>query len=213
MGTQLNFSTVYHPQIDGITERVNQVLEDRLHMYVMNQPTKWKDYLHLLEFAYNNGYQASLKIIPFEALYGRKCHVPLNYYEPKDKLMLGLYQFQEMEELVKRIKQNLKVAQDRQKSYEDLKRTYIKEFQVGEHVYVKVQPKKISLSLGSYSKFAPQLCVPFEILVRVGSIVYHLGLPAHIRIHNVFHVYVLKKYVHDPTHVIYWYVIQVKPEG
>lgn len=73
-------------------------------MYVMNQPTKWKDYLHLLEFAYNNGYQASLKIIPFEALYGRKCHVPLNYYEPKDKLMLGLYQFQEMEELVKRIK-------------------------------------------------------------------------------------------------------------
>ena len=61
LGTQINFNTSYHPQTDGQIERVNQVLEDMLRMYVMQQPTKWEEYLHLVEFAYNNGYKESLK--------------------------------------------------------------------------------------------------------------------------------------------------------
>jgi hypothetical protein len=70
-GTQLDFNTPYHPQTDGKTERVNKVLEDMLRMYAMHQPKKWEDYLPLVEFSYNNGYQESLKMSPFEALYGR----------------------------------------------------------------------------------------------------------------------------------------------
>jgi hypothetical protein len=68
----LNFNTTYHPESDGQTERVNQVIEDMIRMYVMDKPYKWEEYLHLVEFAYNNGYQASLKMMPFEALYARK---------------------------------------------------------------------------------------------------------------------------------------------
>jgi hypothetical protein len=71
-GTNLNFSTSYHPKSDGQTERVNQVIEDMLRMYVIDKPSKWEDYLHLIKFYYNNGYQASLKMSPFKALYGRK---------------------------------------------------------------------------------------------------------------------------------------------
>jgi hypothetical protein len=71
-GTNMNFSTTYHPQSDGQIERVNQVIEDMLRIYVMDKPSKWEDYLHLFEFAYNNGYQASLKMSPFEYFYGRK---------------------------------------------------------------------------------------------------------------------------------------------
>jgi hypothetical protein len=71
-GTNLNFSTSYHPESDGQRERVNQVIEDMLRMYVMDKPSKWEGYLHLVEFSYNNGYQASLKMIPFEALYGKR---------------------------------------------------------------------------------------------------------------------------------------------
>jgi hypothetical protein len=71
-GTNLNFNIVYHPESDGQIERVNQVIEDMLRMYVIDKPSKWEDYLHLVEFSYNNGYQASLKMIPFEAIYGRK---------------------------------------------------------------------------------------------------------------------------------------------
>ena len=68
LGTSLNLSTAYHPQTDGQTERVNQVIEDMLRMYVMDQPSKWENYLYLVEFAYNNGYHTSLKMSPFGAL-------------------------------------------------------------------------------------------------------------------------------------------------
>jgi hypothetical protein len=62
-GTNLNFSTTYHPESDGKTERSNQIIEDMLRMYIMDEPSKWEDYIHLVEFAY--GYQTSLKMIPF----------------------------------------------------------------------------------------------------------------------------------------------------
>ena len=71
-GINLNFSTTYQPKSDGKIERVNQVIEDMLRMYVMDKPSKWEDCLHLVEFDYNNGYQTYLKMIPFEALYGIK---------------------------------------------------------------------------------------------------------------------------------------------
>ena len=71
-GTNMNFSTTYNPQSDGKKERVNRVVEDMVIMHVMDKPSRWEDYLHLVEFSYNNRYQASLKMILFEALYGRK---------------------------------------------------------------------------------------------------------------------------------------------
>ena len=97
----------------------------------------------------------------------------------------------------------MKVAQDRQKSQVELKRTP-KEFQVGEHVFIKVRPKKISLRLGSCGKLAPHYCGPFEILFRIGQVAYQLALPPNLRVHNVFHISVLNKYVHDATHVVNW---------
>ena len=72
LGTQLICSTTYHPQTDEQMERVNHVLEDMLRMYVMDKPSKWEDCLYLVEFAYNNHFQVSVGLIPFEILYGRK---------------------------------------------------------------------------------------------------------------------------------------------
>ena len=107
---------------------------------------------------------------------------------------------------------NLKVAQVRQKSQEDLKRTQ-KEFQVGEHVFIKVRPKKSSLKLGSCAKLAPRYCGPFKILYRMGQMAYQLDLPLNLKFHNVFHISILKRYVHDATHVINGNDVQVEPEG
>jgi hypothetical protein len=112
-GTILNFITTYHPQSDGKTKRVDQVIEDMLRMYVMDKSSKWEDYLHLVEFAYNNGYQASLKMSPFESLYGRKCNNPVSWDNPADKVVLGPQLLNDMEDQMVKIKQNLRAAQDR----------------------------------------------------------------------------------------------------
>ena len=88
-----------------------------------------------------------------------------------------------------------------------------REFNVGDHVYLRVRPRKSSLKLGSCAKLSLKYCGPFEVLERIGPVAYKLALPAITIAHNVFHVSLLKKYVHDPNHVINWDVSQVEPEG
>ena len=113
LNTTLNFSTSFHPQIDGQTERVNQVLEDLLIMYVKEQRGKWEDSLHLVEFNYNNHYQASTRYSPFEILYERKCNTPISWSNLVDRLVLGPELLKEMDLIVKQVEGKSKVAQDR----------------------------------------------------------------------------------------------------
>ena len=80
-------------------------------MYVKEQPGEWEDYLHLVEFAYNNHYQSSARYSPFEILYGRKCNTPISQSSPVDRLVLGLELLKEMELIVKQVQGNLKIAQ------------------------------------------------------------------------------------------------------
>jgi hypothetical protein len=211
-GTNLNYSTTYHLESDGQTERVNEVIEDMLKIYVMDKPSKWEDYLHLVEFSYNNGYQTSLKMSPFEALYGRKCNTPVSWDNLVDRAVVGPDLLREMEEKMLKIKQNLKAAQDRKKIYADKGRIH-REFKVGDHVFLKVKSNKSSLKLGNCSKLAAHFCGSFEILERIGPVAYMISLPASMSVHNVFHVSLLKKYIHDANHVIDWNVIQVEQEG
>ena len=87
--------------MDGKTKRVNQVLDDMLRMYVRDHPKKWEDYLHLVEFAYNNHYHDLAKLSPLKILYGRKCNTPISWSDPVDRLMLGPDLLKEMELIVK----------------------------------------------------------------------------------------------------------------
>ena len=112
----------------------------------------------------------------------------------------------ELELTMKQVQMNLKTAQDRQKSHAELKRTQ-KEFQVAEHVFVKEKHRKSSFKLWSSAKLAPRYCGPFEILARVGLVGYQLAFSPNLRIHNVFHISILKKYVHNATNVIDFNVI------
>ena len=109
-----------------------------LRVYIRTKPNKWEDYLHLVEFSYNNRYQTSAKLSPFKVLYDRKCMTPISWDNLVDRLMVGLEMLQKMESMVRKVQQNLKEAQDRQKSYADQKRRHL-EFQVEDHVYLKVK--------------------------------------------------------------------------
>ena len=88
-------------------------------MYVMNNPNKWEDYLHLAKFTYNNGHHTSANMSPFEVLYGQKCRTLVTWDIQVDHLMLGPDLLKDLEQLVTKVQVNLKEAQDRQKGYED----------------------------------------------------------------------------------------------
>jgi transposase InsO family protein len=89
MDTRLNFSSAYHPQTNGQTERVNQILEDMLRACAWKDSKSWDKCLLYAEFSYKNSYQKSLKMSPFEVLYGRKCQTPLFWNEPRENLVFG----------------------------------------------------------------------------------------------------------------------------
>jgi hypothetical protein len=122
-----------------------------------------------VEFAYNNDYQASLKMDPFETLYGRKCNTPGNWENLAHKAVVGPYLLREMEEQMTKIKQNLKVVHDRQKSYAYKNIVFIY-FKVGKHVFLKVKAKRSPLRLGSCLKLALRYCGRFEILEKIKSV-------------------------------------------
>ena len=117
-----------------------------------------------------------------------------------------------MEEQIINIKNNLKISWDRQKSYVG-KGISFKEFEVGEHVFLKMRENNSSLKLGSCKKLVARYCGPFNILRRIGLVSYDLALPANIKYHNVLHVSLLEKYIHYPNHITDWNVIQVELEG
>ena len=98
MGIELAFSTTYHPQKNGQTERVNRILEDMLRMYVMHQQQKWEDYLPLVELSYNNGYQKFLRMSLFEALYGQSCKTPISWSDPVKRVLIGPHMLADMEQ-------------------------------------------------------------------------------------------------------------------
>jgi hypothetical protein len=139
--THLIHSLAYHPPTDGQTERVNQILKDMLRACVMENQCSWDKHLSLAEFSYNNSYQESLKMVLFAVLYGRRCHTPLNWVEPGEKVIFGPDLVNEVEATVHHIQNNLKVAKSRQESYANKRRQPL-QFGVGDHVYLKVSQMK-----------------------------------------------------------------------
>ncbi|KAA3487862.1 reverse transcriptase [Gossypium australe] len=137
LGTRLDFSTAFHPQTDGQSKRVIQILEDMLRSCVIDFRGSWEDYLALAEFAYKNSYQSSIQMAPYEALYGRRCRTPTCWMELGERRLLGLELIFETEEKVKLIWGRLKEASNRQKLYADLRHREI-EFSVGDFVFLKV---------------------------------------------------------------------------
>jgi transposase InsO family protein len=120
LGTKLIRSSTYHPQTDGQTERVNQILEDMLRACVLQYDKNWDKCLLLAEFSYNNSYQTSLKMAPFEALYDRRCRTSLSWSQTGERKIFGPDLVNKAEEKVRIIQANLKTAQSRQKSYADI---------------------------------------------------------------------------------------------
>ncbi|KAA3466612.1 DNA/RNA polymerases superfamily protein [Gossypium australe] len=179
-----------------------------LRCCVLEFKGNWEKYLSLVEFAYNNSFQTSIKMAPYEALYGHKCRTALYWTELSEKQIHGFDLVREIKEKVKVIRDCLKAASDRQKSYADLKIKYI-EFQIGDKLFLK---KKI-LRFGRKGKLSLRFIRPYGIIKRIGPVVYRLAFPLELeKIHNVFHVSMLHRYRSDPSHVISPSEIEIQPD-
>ncbi|KAK1609036.1 hypothetical protein QYE76_032709 [Lolium multiflorum] len=139
-----------------------------------------------------------LQMAPFEALYGRKCRTPLNWSEVGESQVFGPDVLREAEEKVHKIREYLKTAQSRQKSYADKRRREMT-FEIGDFVYLKVSPLKGMQRFQLKGKLAPRYVGPFKVLSRRGEVSYQLELPEEMAaVHNVFHISLLRKCLEVP---------------
>jgi hypothetical protein len=188
MDTKLDFSSAYHPQTDGQSERVNQIPEDMLRACALKDKKSMDKCLPYVEFSYNNSYQESLKMSLFELLYGRKCQTPLFSNEPRENQVFRSEILREAERQVQVVSENLPLAQSRQKSYADHRRRD-SSFKVGDFVYLKVSPMRGLRRFKIRGKLAPRYIGPFKILEQRGKVAYQLELPPQLlEVHDVFHV-------------------------
>ncbi|GKB71386.1 putative reverse transcriptase domain-containing protein, partial [Tanacetum coccineum] len=192
-------SRAYHPHTNNQSEHTIQTLEDMFRECVLDFRGSWDVHLSLVEFSYNNSYHSSVGCAPFEALYGRKCHSLIMWAEVGEGRLIGPELVQEITKKILQIKDRLKAARDRQKSYANKRRKPL-EFSVGDYVLLKVSPWKGVVRFGKKRKLAPRFVGPFEIIEKVCPVAYRLDLPEELNgVHDTFHVSNLKKCLADPT--------------
>ncbi|GKE24015.1 putative reverse transcriptase domain-containing protein, partial [Tanacetum coccineum] len=159
----------------------------------------WDVHLSLVEFSYNNSYHSSVRCAPFEALYGRKYRSPIMWAKVGEGHLIGPELVQKTTEKISQIKDRLKAARERQKSYDDKRRKPL-EFSVGDYVLLKVSPRKGVVRFRKKRKLAPRFVRPFEIIEKVGPVAYRLDFLEELNgVHDTFHVLNLKKCLADPT--------------
>jgi hypothetical protein len=144
---------------------VNQIIEDMLHASVWNDGLKWDQQLPLAEFSYNSSYQENIKMSPFKALYGRSYRTPLSWSESCERVIFGPNIVIEVEEKVKHIHANILTAQSCQKSYTNKRRLPL-EFEVGDHVYLRVSLMKGVCHFSIKGNLAPRYVGPYPIIEK-----------------------------------------------
>ena len=185
-----------------------------LRACVLDLKGSWEEQLPLVEFAYNNSYRVSIRMAPYETLYGRPCRSPICWTKVGENSITGSNLIRDTFEKVDLIRKHLLT---RSKPAEELhvdRRCRPFEFEVGVHIFLKVMPKKGVVRFGKLRKLAPRYIGPFKVLERVGTVAYQLVLPPSLSgVHEVFHVSMLRKYTSDPAHVVDWGEITIDIDG
>jgi hypothetical protein len=163
----LRFSSTYHPQNDGQTKRVTQILEHMLRACALQYERSWDKSCHMSSSLIT----IAFKMAPFETLYGHRCRTPLFWNETREQKVFGPDILQEAKKQLCMVRENLRVAQSRQKSYTDHRRRKLS-FEGGDFVYLKALPMRGLRHFKVRGKLAPRFIGPFKILEKRGEVAY-----------------------------------------
>jgi hypothetical protein len=159
-----------------------------LRACALQEKLGWDKRLPYAEFSYNDRYQASLKMSPFQALYGRNCRTLLHWDQPGERQVFGPDVLLEAKENIIMVRENLKTTQSKQRSYADTRRRELS-FEVGNYVYLKVSPIRGIKRFRVKGKLAPRYIGPYQIQERRGEVAHQLSLPESLSaMHDVFHL-------------------------
>jgi hypothetical protein len=173
-----------------------------LRVCVTEHQGSWDKSLPWVKFSYNNSYQESLKMTPFEVLYGCRCRTPLNWIEAREKTVFEPDLMEKADVTISRIQDNLRAAKSCPESYAN-KRCRPLEFEDGNHMCLRISPMKDVKRFGVKEKLAPRYIGPFPILEKCGSVAYKMELPLSLAgVYDIFHVLQMKKCLKAPVDVV-----------
>ena len=198
MGTKLHMSSAFHPQSDGQTEAANRVIIMYLRCFTGDRPRQWLRWLPWAEYVYNTAYQTSLRETPFCVVYGRDPPT-LRSYEPRDTRVAALARdMEERAAFIDDVRYRQEQAQQVQKHQYDRHHRQVS-YQVGDWALLRLCQRTMSSLLGANTgKLRARYIGPYRVEELINDVAVRLALPPQARIHDVFHVSVLKKFVGTP---------------